>query len=88
MRPTASSLRLLRQAKTTAAPATRTSTSPAYSPDGTQIYYNRYTPEADTIQAWVMNADGSDQHRFNADGPGVLLVGGRDGAVAGRAVGR
>jgi Tol biopolymer transport system component len=42
---------------------------PAYSPDGTRIYYNRYTPEARTVQAWVMNADGSDQHRFNRSGP-------------------
>jgi Tol biopolymer transport system component len=42
---------------------------PSYSPDGTRIYYNRYSPAADSIQAWVMNADGSDQHRFNESGP-------------------
>ena len=35
-----------------------------------------------------MNADGSNQHRFNAVGSGVLLVGGRDGTVARRAVRR
>jgi hypothetical protein len=40
-----------------------------YSPDGALIYYNRYTPEAETIQAWVMSADGSNQRRFNAAGP-------------------
>ena len=40
---------------------------PGYSPDGTRIYYNRFA--AGTIQAWVMNADGSNQHRFNASGP-------------------
>ena len=42
---------------------------PAYSPDGSRIYFNRWTPEAQTIQAWVMNADGSDKHRFNGSGP-------------------
>jgi len=41
----------------------------SYSPDGSKIYYNRYTPEAETIQAWVMNADGTDQHRFDRSGP-------------------
>jgi Tol biopolymer transport system component len=43
--------------------------SAAYSPDGLRIYYNRYIPEPEAIQAWVMNADGSNQHRFNASGP-------------------
>ena len=42
---------------------------PTYSPDGSRIYYNRYVEAAQTIQAWVMNADGSDQHRFNPSGP-------------------
>ena len=42
---------------------------PAYSPDGSTIYYNRYVDRAETIQAWVMNADGSGQRRFNASGP-------------------
>ena len=42
---------------------------PSYSPDGSKIYYNRWSPQAEGIQAWVMNADGSDQHRFNASGP-------------------
>src|SRR6187431_681954 len=42
---------------------------PAYSPDGSKIYYNRWSPEAQTIQAWVMSADGSDMHRFNESGP-------------------
>ena len=42
---------------------------PTYSPDGTRIYYNRYMSDAGGIQAWVMNADGSDQRRFNASGP-------------------
>ena len=40
-----------------------------FSPDGSQIYYNRYSPAADTIQAWVMDSDGSNQHRFNRTGP-------------------
>ena len=42
---------------------------PAFSPDGTRIYFNRAIPAAETIQAWVMNADGSHQHRFNVSGP-------------------
>jgi hypothetical protein len=42
---------------------------PSYSPDGSRIYYNKWTPEHQSVQAWVMNADGSDQHRFNASGP-------------------
>ena len=42
---------------------------PVYSPDGTRIYFNRYVDAAQTIQAWVMNADGSNLHRFNASGP-------------------
>jgi hypothetical protein len=42
---------------------------PSYSPDGARIYFNRFVPAAETIQAWVMNADGSDQHRFNQAGP-------------------
>jgi hypothetical protein len=42
---------------------------PAYSPDGSRIYYNRYTSPAGVIQAWVMNADGSNPHRFNVNGP-------------------
>lgn len=42
---------------------------PAYSPDGTRIYFNRSVPDDQAMQAWVMNADGSNQHRFNRDGP-------------------
>jgi dipeptidyl aminopeptidase/acylaminoacyl peptidase len=42
---------------------------PSYSPDGSLIYYNRYTSPEGTIQAWVMDADGSNQHRFNASSP-------------------
>jgi hypothetical protein len=42
---------------------------PAYSPDGSKIYYNRYVAQAQTIQAWVMDADGANKHRFNASGP-------------------
>jgi Tol biopolymer transport system component len=34
-----------------------------YSADGTRIFYQRWFP--DSIQLWVMNADGSDQHRFD-----------------------
>jgi Tol biopolymer transport system component len=41
---------------------------PSYSPDGSRIYYNRYDDLAG-IQAWVMDADGSNQHRFNRSGP-------------------
>ena len=58
---------------------TRTSTILPYSPDGTRIYYNRYTPEAETIQAWIMNADGSGQHRFNPSGPSCCW---REGGMA------
>lgn len=64
-----SNVRLLAAAKFTDGLPDQDLNFPAYSPDGTRIYYNRYTPEAETIQAWVMNADGSDQHRFNASGP-------------------
>jgi Tol biopolymer transport system component len=42
---------------------------PAYSPDGSRIYYNRYVAQAQTIQAWVMDADGANKHRFNTSGP-------------------
>jgi hypothetical protein len=42
---------------------------PSYSPDGTRIYFNRYVAAAETIQAWAMNSDGSDPHRFNSAGP-------------------
>jgi Tol biopolymer transport system component len=41
----------------------------SWAPDGSRIFYNRYTPEAETIQAWVMDPDGSNQRRFNASGP-------------------
>jgi Tol biopolymer transport system component len=41
---------------------------PAYSPDGATIYYNRLVPSVG-IQAWAMDADGSNQRRFNASGP-------------------
>jgi hypothetical protein len=43
--------------------------APAWSPDGSKIYYNHYDNRAGATQAWVMNADGSDAHRFNASGP-------------------
>jgi Tol biopolymer transport system component len=33
-----------------------------YSADGTRIFYQRWFP--DSIQLWVMNADGTDQHEF------------------------
>jgi Tol biopolymer transport system component len=42
---------------------------PTYSPDGARIFYNRYVDAAQTIQAWVMNADGSSQRRLNGAGP-------------------
>ncbi len=42
---------------------------PAYAPDGSRIFFNRYVPAAQTIQAWVMNPDGSNPHRFNQAGP-------------------
>ena len=35
-----------------------------YSADGSRIFYQRWFPES--IQLWVMNADGTDQHRFDA----------------------
>jgi Tol biopolymer transport system component len=34
-----------------------------YSADGSRIFFQRWFP--DSIQLWVMNADGSDQHRFD-----------------------
>lgn len=34
-----------------------------YSADGSQIFYQRWFPES--IQLWVMNANGTDQHRFD-----------------------
>jgi hypothetical protein len=40
---------------------------PAYSPDGSRIYFNR--ANRGTIEAWVMDADGSNRRRFNADAP-------------------
>ena len=43
--------------------------SATWSPDGSRIYYNHYDDRARATQAWVMNADGSDRHRFNASGP-------------------
>ena len=64
-----SKIRLLAEAKQEGLPDNQDLNYPAYSPDGTRIYYNRYTPEAETIQAWIMNADGSGQHRFNSSGP-------------------
>ena len=40
-----------------------------YSADGSQIFYQRWFP--DSIQLWVMNADGSDPHEFFPEpGPG------------------
>jgi hypothetical protein len=40
-----------------------------YSADGNRIFYQRWTP--DSIQLWVMNADGTDQHEFvSKPGPG------------------
>jgi Tol biopolymer transport system component len=44
-------------------------TSATYTPDGSRIFYNRWTSdasagEAGCCQLFVMNADGSDQHKF------------------------
>ena len=40
-----------------------------YSVDGDRIFYQRWFP--DSIQLWVMNADGSDPHEFVSEpGPG------------------
>ena len=40
-----------------------------YSADGSQIFYQRWFP--DSIQLWVMNADGTDPHEFFPEpGPG------------------
>ena len=40
-----------------------------YSADGSQIFYQRWFP--DSIQLWVMNADGTDPHEFVSEaGPG------------------
>lgn len=44
-------------------------TSASYTPDGTRIFYNRWTDDASAgnpgcCQLYVMNADGSDQHEF------------------------
>ncbi len=37
--------------------------SAIYSADGERIFYQRWFPES--IQLWVMNADGTNQHRFD-----------------------
>ncbi len=43
--------------------------SATYSADGSRIFYQRWFP--DSIQLWVMNADGSDPHEFFPEpGPG------------------
>jgi Tol biopolymer transport system component len=40
-----------------------------YSPDGTRIFFQRWTP--DSIQLWVMDADGTNPHEFVSEpGPG------------------
>lgn len=40
-----------------------------YSADGSRIFYQRWLP--DSIQLWVMNADGTDRHEFYTEpGPG------------------
>lgn len=39
--------------------------SATYSADGSRIFYQRWTPDA--IQLWVMEADGSNPHRFVSD---------------------
>jgi Tol biopolymer transport system component len=36
--------------------------SPTYSADGSRIFYQRWFPNS--IQLWVMNADGTDKHEF------------------------
>ena len=36
-----------------------------YSVDGKRIFYQRWTPES--IQLWVMNADGTDPHEFKPE---------------------
>ena len=43
--------------------------NPTYSADGTRIYYQRWFP--DSIQLWVMDADGRNAHEFRPEaGPG------------------
>jgi Tol biopolymer transport system component len=72
MRPDGTGITLLAASEFTARnpgqPPDQDINFPAYSPDGSKIYYNHWS-EAEGIQAWVMNADGSDKHRFNTDGP-------------------
>ena len=47
----------------------RTSTPRRTRTDGSRIFYQRWFP--DSIQLWVMNADGSDPHEFVSEpGPG------------------
>ena len=48
--------------------------NPAFSPDGSKLYYNRYVPDTDALQVWVMNADGTGQHRFIAAAPSCCEV--------------
>ena len=73
MRLDGSDRRLLASRLASEGPDSQDLNWPLYSADGRHITYNRYvpangsTPEA--VQLWIMNADGSDQHRFNRDGP-------------------
>ena len=52
---------------------------PAWSPDGTQIAFHSTRPlhpgEPCGSQIWVMNADGTDQHRISSDGADGFPVG-------------
>jgi len=55
--------------------------SATYAADGSRIFFQRWTP--DSIQLWVMNADGSNPHRFVSD-----LVAGWEGLAAASPDGR
>jgi Tol biopolymer transport system component len=61
MKPDGSAVRQL-----TSRPADTGAAFDAWSPDGRQIAFDRFPPDA-PAQIWVMNADGSGQHRLLAD---------------------
>ena len=71
MRPDGTDVRLLAPQQNAAVgggPPDQDLNFPAYSPDGTRIYFNWYVPEHETIEAWVMDADGSHRHPFKVAG--------------------